>query len=182
MPEPGIQTIIDSGSTVGADVGTAAPTTALSGLYVRAIDNRTAVVTVRSSTDYTTSVTSTQTSDQNPYGGVVGMHLCVDQSNVAASSAGGGTGTLTHTIQFKDPIGGTYVNSTGVITGTTAITTWILQCYPGMGTVTATSSAVGKADLSIATTWRINTASSSSATNFTYSIAAVYLPTAASSS
>lgn len=145
-------------------------------------NNRPAVVTVRASTDYNASTTSTQTSDQTPPAGAVGMYVSLDQTSVAASSAGGGTGTLTHTIQVKDPIGATYTASTGVLTGTTGLGTWGLQCYPGMASVAPTSGAVGKADLSAPTVWRINTASSSSATNFTYSIAAVYLPTQASSS
>lgn len=62
MPEAGIQNIIDTGSTVGADVGTAAPTTALAGLYVRAIDPRPATVTVRGSTDCATNFTYSITS------------------------------------------------------------------------------------------------------------------------
>lgn len=141
-----------------------------------------AVVTVRASGAYTASLTSTQTSDQTPPSGAVGMYVSLDQTAVAASTAGGGTGTLTHTIQFKDPIGATYTATTGVLTGTTGLGTWGLQCYPGVATVAPTSGAVGKADLAAPTVWRINTASSSSATNFTYSIAVSYLPTQASSS
>lgn len=201
FPGPGFVRILDTSSTSVASGGgtaapttssageysrpigeTTAPTTASLGVYVRPLDNRGAVKTVRASTDYNASVTSTQTSDVTTYGGALGMTVYLDQSAVAASSAGGGTGVLTHTIQFKDPIGATYTASTGVLTGTTGVGTWILQCYPGAGTVAPTSGAVGKADLMIPGTWRINTTSSSSATNFTYSISAIYTPTAASSS
>ncbi len=178
---PGLQRIIAGGSTSSLD-GTSAPTTASAAIPVRAIDNRGAVATVRASTDYNASTTSTQTSDQYPYGGVVGMYLFIDQSNVAASSAGGGTGRLTHTVQLKDPIGATYTNSTVSIQATTGVGTWIFNCYPGNATLAPTSGAPGKADLAVGPTWRVNTDSSSSATNFTYSISAIYLPTAASSS
>lgn len=142
-----------------------------------------AVVTVRASTDYSLSTTSTATADQFQYGGAVGMIVYVDQSSVAAGScAGSGTGVLTHTVQFKDPIGGTYTGTTGVLTGTTGVGTWILQCQPGNATLAPTSGAPGKADLIAPTVWRINTTSSSSMTTFTYSISAVYMPSAASSS
>lgn len=147
-----------------------------------AVSGYLATTTVRASTDYNTSTTSTATADQFQYGGAVGMIVYLDQTAIAASSAGGGTGVLTHTIQLKDPIGATYTASTGVLTGTTGVGTWILQCYPGMASVAPTSGAVGKADMFAPTVWRINTTSSSSATNFTYSIAAVYIPSAASSS
>lgn len=210
--EPGIQRIIDGGSTIAVDAGTgapstdevglftrgrvflgaistgaldggtAAPTTASLGVYTRPINNRPAAVTVRSSTDYNTSVTTTNTADVASYGGAIGMVVYVDQTVVDASSAGGGTGSMTHTIQFKDPIGATYINTTGVITATTAVATFIAQCYPGMGTVAPTSAAVGKYDLTAPNVWRIASASASSATNRTYSIAAQYLPTSASSS
>lgn len=135
---------------------------------------------VRASGDYSASLTSTQTNDQLALGEAIGMVVSVDQSAVAASSAGGGTGVLTHTIQQKDPIGLTYTATTGAIVCTTGIGTFTLQCYPGMATVAPTSAAVGKADLTALGQWRINTTSSSSATTFTYSIACVYLPTATS--
>lgn len=178
----GRQYIVDAASTVAVNASASAFSTSAVGLAVREVNNYPPAITVRASTDYNTSTTSTATADVSAYGGVVGMVVYVDQSVIAASSAGGGTGTLTHTIQFKDPIGATYTGSTGVITVTTGVGTWILQCYPGMATVAPTSGAVGKADLTVPTRWRINTTSSSSATNFTYSISAVYLPTAASSS
>lgn len=158
------------------------PSTSASAAAVRVVSAHGGSLVVRASTDYNASVTSTQTADQTAYGGVYGMFLSVDQTAVAASSVGGGTGVLTHTIQFKDPIGATYVNTTGAIVCTTGVATWVLQCCPGSSSVAPTTVAVGKADLAVPTVWRINTTCSSSATNFTYSIAAVYLPTAASSS
>lgn len=142
----------------------------------------TRIITVRASAAYTASVTSTASADMTPNPGVNAMYLFVDQSAVAASSAGGGTGTLTHTLQLKDPIGATYTNSTTVITVTTGLGTWIVNCAAGNATLAPTSGAPGKSDLPIGGTWRLNTTSSSSATNFTYSIAAIYLPTQASSS
>lgn len=181
MPEPGIQRLIAAGST-SAMSGTTYPSTSADALPVRQISNHPAVITVRASTDYNASTTSTATADQTAYGQVIGMYLFLDQSAVAASSAGGGTGILTHTVQLKDPIGATYTGSTAVLTGTTGVGTWIVNCYPGNPTLAATSGAPGKADMPIGGIWRINTTSSSSATNFTYSISAVYLPTAASSS
>lgn len=139
---------------------------------------------VRASTDYGAlnagSVVSTATNDMVAVGDAIGMIVSVDQSAVAVSSAGGGTGVLTHTIQYKDPIGGTYTGTTGVIVMTTGIGTFILQCYPGGGSVAPTSAAMGKADLAVPGIWRINTTSSSSATITTYSIAAVYIPTGVS--
>ena len=131
---------------------------------------------------YNTSTTSTQTSDQDARG-ATGLILYLDQSAVAASSALGGTGAMTHTIQLKDGgISALYADSTGVVTTTTGLGTWMLTCYPGSGTAAPTSGAVGKADLAIGGTWRVNSVGTSSATNFTYSISAVYLPTSASSS
>lgn len=140
---------------------------------------------VRASTDYGAlnagSVVSTATNDMVAVGDAIGMIVSVDQTAVAVSSAGGGTGVLTHTIQYKDPIGGTYTGTTGVIVMTTGIGTFVLQCYPGGATFVApTSAAMGKADLAVPGVWRINTTSSSSATITTYSIAAVYIPTGVS--
>lgn len=179
---PGNQRILDGDSTTAADVGASAHSTSAAALAVWPKDNRPAAITVRASTDYNTSTTTTNTADAVAYGGAIGMVVYVDQTVVDASSAGGGTGSMTHTIQYKDPIGGTYVNTTGVITATTAVATFIAQCYPGMGTVAPTSAAVGKYDLAAPNVWRIASASASSATNRTYSIAAQYLPTSASSS
>ena len=140
-------------------------------------------VAVRASTDYIASLTSTATADVFSYGGPLAMYVSVDQTAVTASSAGGGTGILTHTIQFKDPVGLTYTASTAVITGTTGLGTSILQVYAGAGTaVAATTAGVGKVDMLVPYIWRINTTSSSSATNFTYSITAIYYPTAGVSS
>lgn len=178
---PGIHRLIAGGSTSTLD-GTTAPTTASAAIPVRAIDNRGAVTTVRASTDYNTSTTTTNGTDQRPYGGVQGMYLFIDQSSVLASSVGGGTGVMTHTLQIKDPIGATYTGSTVSIVLTTGIGTWIFNCYPGNTTLAPTSGAPGKADLPIGPTWRMSSVASSSATNFIYSVAAIYLPTAASSS
>ena len=147
-----------------------------------AVTNYAAVTTVQpSSASITASTATVNTPDQFAYG-AVGMVLSIDQSAVAASSAGGGTGVVTYTVQDVDPISGNYVNSTAAFTGTTNVATFITNCYPGMGTVAPTSVAVGKADYAMSTRWRVQYSASSSATNYTISIAAVYLPIAPSSS
>ena len=159
-----------------------APTTSAEAAPVRIPDNYAASITVRGSTTYDTSTATTDTSDFIARG-ALGLVLYIDQSAVSASSAGGGTGTMTHTIQQKDSgISANYVNSTGAVTTTTGTGTWVLNCYPGMGTASPTSGASGKADLALGGTWRIRSSASSSATNFTYSVAAIYLPPAGASS
>lgn len=179
---PGIQRLVASGSTSAVEAGTAAPTTSSIGLVTRLVNNRPAAVTVRASTDYNTSTSSTNTSDVVSYGGVIGMYLSIDQTAIAASSAGGGTGVMTHTVQVKDSIGATYTGSTVSIALTTGVGTWIFACYPGNATLAPTSGAPGKSDFLIPNVWRVQSSASSSATNYTYSIAATYVPTAASSS
>jgi len=139
-------------------------------------------IQVRASGSFIASTGSTETSDQFAYGGVTGMIISVDQTAVSASTVGGGTGSLVHTIQYKDPIGGTYIATTGVITATTGIAVFALQCWPGSSSVAPTSAGMGKSDLAVPNVWRISSASNSSSTDRTYSISAIYLPTAGSSS
>lgn len=140
-----------------------------------------AVVTVRASTDFNTSAGSTTTSDvvnQGAGGALIG----IDVSSVTASSGGGGTGGMTHTLQVKDPIGGTYVGTTAAVTASTAVALYMFQVYPGSGTLAPTSAVAGRFDLGLPSRWRISSTSSSSATNWTYSISCTYLPVSGTSS
>lgn len=149
---------------------------------VDVVNRRPAAFTVRASGAYNASLSTTDTADVEGYGGAIGMYLYIDQTAVAESSTLGGAGVMTWTVQVKDPIGGTYTNSTVATTGTTGVGTWITMCYPGAATVAPASGSVGKADFGVPTLWRVRASASSSATNFTYSISATYIPTAGSSS
>ena len=148
---------------------------------MRLIPSYPAVVTVRASTDFNTSAGTTTTSDvvnQGAAGAIIG----IDVSSVTASSAGGGTGGMTHTLQWKDPIGGTYVGTTCAVVATTAAALYMLQVIPGSTTVAATSALPGRYDLALPSRWRFSSTSSSSATNWTYSISCTYLPVSGTSS
>ena len=178
---PGIQRVIFGGSTDAVGGSTIGPSTAALGLVVRQAALYPPVVTVRASTDFLTSAGTTTTSDVVNYG-AIGALVGIDVSSVTASSAGGGAGGMTHTLQVKDPIGGTYVGTTVAVVATTAAALYMFQVYPGTATASPTSALAGRFDLALPTAWRFSSTSSSSATNWTYSISCTYLPVSGTSS
>ena len=178
--EPGIQRLIAAGSTASLGA-TTYPTTATEALPTRPVGNNSATVTVRASATLATTA-STQSAAMTNYG-ALGMILSIDQSLVAATTAAGaGLGVMTHTLQIRDPLSGNYSNTTGTVVCTTGVATWQAMYYPGSAVLVPTTANVGTYPLGIPTQWRISSVGSSSETTWTYSVGAVYLPTAASSS
>ena len=136
--------------------------------------------TVRTSATLTGTSSTTSATFSNY--GALGLMLFIDQSVVAATSAGGQTGVLTHTLQVGGPLSGLFASATGTVVQTTGISTWAVMYYPGSAVLAPTSGNVGTYPLAIPTNYRVSSVGSSSATTWTFSIAAVPLPTSASSS
>ena len=137
--------------------------------------------TARASATFT-GLTSTASDPITNYGGALGAIVSVDQSVIAATSAGGGTGVLTITPQLRDPLSGNYQSSTGTIVCTTGVATWMYMYYPGTAVVAGTTVAIGRHDLAFGTQYRFSSVGSSSATTWPFSIGVVPIPTAGTSS